>query len=131
MHFAYATLPLRAIFHISCKSQHQLQSQSQHQQQSTSPFLSPFQCLSHPHSQSHFERQCMSEFGCTYACVLDMVLALINWRGVRLQQLLLLLLLLFSSSCSSLWESHERFAQCQCLSKYSAAFAEDLYNQVI
>lgn len=74
---------------------------------------------------------CRSLGVCTCACVLDMVLALINWRGVRLQQLLLLLLLLFSSSCSSLWESHERFAQCQCLSKYSAAFAEDLYNQVI
>lgn len=129
MHFAYATLPLRAIFHISCKSQHQLQSQSQHQ--FPSPDSSPFQSLSHPHLQSHFERQSMSEFGCTCACVLDMVLALINWRGVRLQQLLLLLVLLFSSSCSSLWESHERFAQCQCLSKYSAAFAEDLYNQVI
>lgn len=129
MHFAYATLPLRAIFHISCKSQHQLQSQSQHQHQSPSP--SPFQSLSHPHSQSHFQRQSMSEFGCTCASVLDMVLALINWRGVRLQQLLLLMLLLFSFSFSSLWESHERFAQCQCLSKYSASFGEDLYNQVI
>lgn len=74
---------------------------------------------------------CPSLGVCTCTCVLDMVLALINWRGVRLQQLLLLLLLLFSTSCSSLWESHERFAQCQCLSKYSAAFAEDLYNQVI
>lgn len=67
MHFAYATLPLRAIFHISCKSQHQLQSQSQQHSPSLAP--SPFQSLSHPHSQSHFERQSMSEFGCMYLCL--------------------------------------------------------------
>jgi len=55
MHFAYtyATLQIRAIFHISSKEE---------------PVPS-------------------SSFG-------HLVLALINWRGVRLQQLLLLLLLL-------------------------------------